>query len=302
MNKFKYSITIHQLITASSPTPSNRPSSKSKMAILLDLSNELLLQILDSVTPLAIVSFATSCKRINALAQDNLALHRQRIEKYQDVTLWGCPRHQDRPHPILLLQDVCNDWRVAYYARSLVIRCCGTDPYMWNHSWNPVIRRSLIARDVELIKSVFPEIIIPVTKILSKAFRWDEAKINDVFRQTLGGVRGAILGLFIVLLPAIRSISFDGYRCSDSLWFDWLQSITDQQDSHSGSSEATFLMGVSELNFLDQGGSPAFGKPCSIVPFMAVPSLGVTQGFQSVFRHSMTLGLLTVIDFPTRPS
>ena len=110
------------------------------MAILLDLSNELLLHILDCVTPLAIVGFATSCKRVSTLAQDELALHRQRIAKYQDVTLWGCPRHQDRPHPILLLRDTCNDWRVAYYTRSLVIRCCGMAPPRPNPNWGRLHR------------------------------------------------------------------------------------------------------------------------------------------------------------------
>ena len=97
------------------------------MAILLDLANEVLLPILDYLPPIEMVSFAMSCKRINTLAEDNLTLHRQRIKKYQNVTLLGCSRHQDQPHPILLLRDICTDWRVAYYARSLAIECCGRE-------------------------------------------------------------------------------------------------------------------------------------------------------------------------------
>ena len=248
------------------------------MAVLLDLSNELLLQILDSVTPLAIVSFATSCKRINTLAQDDLALHRQRIAKYQNVTLWGCPRHKDKPHPILVLRDVCADWKVAYYARSLVIRCCGMKPYGWTRSRIDTTQRACIARDVEIIESVFPEIKDPVCKMLAKAFQWDEAKVNNTLEKTLDGVRGAILALLMVSLPAITSISFKDYVWSDELWIDSMNSITDQQDPRWGTSKANLLMDVSELNLDDQHRGPLIGMGCNIVPFLTLPSLRIIRG------------------------
>ena len=217
-NTCKHFITIHQLFVAPSPTPSNVPSSNLKMAMLLDLSNELLLQILNSVTPLAIVNSATSCKRIYTLAQDDLALHRQRIAKYQTVTLWGCPSHQDKPHPILFLRDVCADWKVAYYARSLVIECCGVNHYKWFSSLLDNTQRACIVQDVAIIKSVFPEITIPVSQMLRKAFQWDEAKVTTVLKTTAAGVRGGILGLLMLSLPAIRSITFKDYVWSDGLW------------------------------------------------------------------------------------
>ncbi len=248
------------------------------MAILLDLANELLLQILESLTPIEMVSLATSCKRIHTLAQDNLTLHRQRVERYQNVTLWGCFRHQDQPHPIMLLRDICNDWRIAYYARSLAIKCCGREPLGLGQHWSDAWRARPIAQDVETIKSVLPEINIPVHKMLSMAFRWDEAKLDEVFVLTEHGVRGAILGLLTVSLPAITSISFKGYVWYDALWNDSMRSIIDQQYPRSSSSKAKFLLDVSELSLDDQDEGQSVGMSCNIIPFVTLPSLRVIRG------------------------
>ena len=252
------------------------------MVVLFDLANELLLQILDSLTPIDMVSFATSCKEINTLAQDNLILHRQRIQRYQNVTLWWCFRHQDRPHPILLLRDICNDWRVACYTKSLVIKCCGKHPIPSDETsmdpdWDGISQACLIAQDNETIKSVLPEISTTVCKMLRMTLRWHKAKINNALDMMENGARGAMLGLLIVLLPAIKSVSFNGYVWRDELWNDALKSIRDHQDPRPGRSEANFLMNVSELNIDGQ----YVGHPymcCSIIPFMTLPALRVIRG------------------------
>ena len=227
------------------------------------------------------VSLATSCKRINTLAQDNLTLHQQRIKKYQNVTLWGCFRHRDQPHPIFLLRDICNDWRVAYYARSLAIECCGRDPVDPGPDEYIFVQAALIAQDSRTVRSVLPGITIPVRKMLSMALRWDEAKIDNVFwKMEYGawGARGAVLGLLIVSLPAIKSISFKHYLWHDEFWIDSLKSITDQQDSYSGATKPNFLMDVSELNLIDQDEGTSVGISSSIIPFVSLPSLRVIRG------------------------
>ena len=254
------------------------------MAILLDLAHELLLQILESLAPIEMVSFATSCKRIHTVAQDNLTLHRQRIERYQNITLWGCFCHQDQPHPILLLRDICRDWRVAYYARSLVVECGGKTLDLMNTYW-PVFPQAFFAQETETVKSVLPEITIPVRKMLRMALRWDEAKINDALHTTEHGTRGAILGLLIVSLPAIKSISFKDYVWHDELWRDSLKSITYQLNPYVTSSEVNFLMDVSELNLDNRKGRPSRGMLCSVVPFVTLPSLRVIRG-NSIYSDS----------------
>ena len=268
------------------------------MAILLDLANELLLQILDSLTPIDMVSFATSCKQINTLAQDNLSLHRQRIKEYQKVTLWGCFRHQDQAHPISLLRDICNDWRVAYYARSLAIECCGRDPVGPDEGdrdeedpdegdWL-CIQTALIAQDAETVKSVLPEIAIPVREKLCMAFRWSEAKIDKTFERMedgAWGARGAILGLLTVSLPAVKSISFERYVWHDELWIGSMRRITNQQDSFFRLPKANFLMDLSELNLIDHNEGSFAVMSCSVMPFVTRPSLRVIRA-ASVERDS----------------
>ena len=154
------------------------------MAILLDLANELLLQILDSLTPIDMVSFATSCKQINTLAQDNLTLHRQRIKKYQNVTLWGCFRHQDQ-HTLSCFFGISvtiGEWLIM--PGSLAIECCGRDPTDPQAPGDYIfVQTALAAQDARMFKSVLHGITIPVRKMLSMAFQWDEAKIDRVFRQ-----------------------------------------------------------------------------------------------------------------------
>lgn len=222
-------------------------------------------------------------EQINTLAQDNLTLHQQRIKKYEHVRLWGCFRHPEQPHPILLLRDICNDWRVAYYARSLAIECCGRDPIEPDPDpMDPMFAQAaLIARDFRAVKSVLPGITIPVRKMLSMAFRWNEAKINKVFREAgygAWGVWGAIPGLLTVSLPAIRSISLKRYVWRDQFWTDSMKSIADQQSFFSRTPKPNFLMDVSELNLEDDIEGPSAGMSCSVIPFVSLPSMRVIRG------------------------
>ena len=101
--------------------------------------------------------------------------------------------------------------------------------------------------------------------------------------MTEHGARGAILGLLIVSLPNIKSISFKDYLWRDDLWIDSLQSITDQQNPHSGSSGANFLTDVSELNLAQQHES-RLATYWSIVPFVTLPSLRVIRGASLKYR------------------
>lgn len=94
------------------------------MPAILGLANETLLQIVDNVHPDDIVNLSRSCQVLKRLAQDTLAQHLARRKKYTKITLYGCHRHQDDPHPINLIAEICKDPKIAYYPRSLNIECC----------------------------------------------------------------------------------------------------------------------------------------------------------------------------------
>ena len=164
----------------------------------------------------------------------------------------------------------------------------------------PASQALLMAEDAETVKSVLSEITVPVRKMLTEALRWDEAKVNDVLDMTEQGARGAILGLPVVSLPAIKSISIHDYTGSDELWIDSLQSITDQQDLHASNSEPRFLTEVSELNLDDHKKVHSDGMSCSVIPFMFLPSLRVIRGV-SIFASSYN-NLSLDSDYKVRPS
>lgn len=94
------------------------------MPAILKLDSETLLQILDNVHPDDIVNLSRSCQTLKLLAQDTLAQHVARLKMYTKITLYGCHRHQDDPHPINLFAEICKDPKIAYYPRSLNIGCC----------------------------------------------------------------------------------------------------------------------------------------------------------------------------------
>ena len=147
-----------------------------------------------------------------------------------------------------------------------------------------------IAQESEVVKSVLPKITIPVYRMFSKALLWNEAKINDILDKGENGPRGAILGLLMVSLPAIRSITFNDYVWRDELWIESMKSITTQQDPHLSSPEANFLKDVSEINLYDRQTPRSVGMSCSMVPFVTVPSLRVIRGFSVRFSSFKDFG------------
>ena len=148
---------------------------------------------------------------------------------------------------------------------------------------------SFIAHELKTIKNVLPKIVTPVRKMLSKALLWDEAKVNNILDKTENGPRGAILGLLMVSLPAIRSITFNDYVWRDELWIRSMKSITNQQDPHLGSPGPNFLKDVSELNLYDRETPHSVGMSCSIVPFVTLP-LRVIRGFSVHFSSFKDFG------------
>ena len=95
------------------------------MSASLKLPNETLLQIINDVHPDDILNLSLTCKSIWQLARRTLQRHMTRQETLPEIVLYGCHRHQDSPHPLTLIADICKDPNVAHYPRSLKVKCCG---------------------------------------------------------------------------------------------------------------------------------------------------------------------------------
>ena len=160
----------------------------------------------------------------------------------------------------------------------------------WRHRGPIQTGDASIAQEFEIVKSVLPKITIPVYRMFSKALLWNEAKINDILDKAENGPRGATLGLLMVSLPAIRSITFNDYVWRDELWIESMKSITTQQDPHLSSPEAYFLKDVSEINLYDRQTPRSVGMSCSMVPFVTLPSLRAIRGFSVRFSSFKDFG------------
>ena len=96
------------------------------MPQLLDLSNELLLEIIGFVTPEGIEQFSLCSKHIYHLAKDALKAHRHRKNKYRVVKCASFPDDEDGPtepiHPLQFLAEIGSDKWVAEFTTELILR------------------------------------------------------------------------------------------------------------------------------------------------------------------------------------
>lgn len=93
-------------------------------SLLITFPNEILSQIIDAISPDDLVNFSVCCKDIQALTTGVLREHRGLKKAYTEVTFHGCDLHEDNLHPTTLLGKICEDWKVSFYPKSLIIRCC----------------------------------------------------------------------------------------------------------------------------------------------------------------------------------
>lgn len=98
-----------------------------KMAFILGLPNETLLQIIGELFPEDHPSFALSCKHILALSQKSLIQYVERKKKYAAVKFLACSRHDNESNLRALLQEMFDDHRMASYPTSILVKTtdCG---------------------------------------------------------------------------------------------------------------------------------------------------------------------------------
>ena len=197
------------------------------MSALLALANETLLEILDDIRPKDLLNFALSCKRMLALSRECLELHGQRSRTYALVKFHGCPRHDNDSHPLALLRDIFDDWRIAFYPRSMTIQCCDCRGRFVPYNEHKEAREesdddddgdSEEVEEVEDIEDI--EIIEPLDRVI-KGFESDIInKVNQTDHLRLEaskvkewgtGKRGAMLGLLLTMLPNLEDLTLANY-------------------------------------------------------------------------------------------
>ena len=185
------------------------------MPLLLDLSNELIYKIIDHIHPDDISNFSLTRRELHSLAKDAVSLHLERQKTYERIVLDGCHRHKDHMHPLQVLKDMCMDWRVGTYVRTLTVECCmpPLDPYLYpekedkedsrRYEVERVEDRIMTERVVEAIQGYVEQkaVGLGLGFWFLRPFKGDE-----LCSEAARGDRSAMLALLFLLLPNLERI------------------------------------------------------------------------------------------------
>ena len=110
------------------------------MATLLSLPSEIVLNIIEELLPDDILSFSSSCKRMQALSRKSLSSYHEYKKKYPEVKFYGCPEKDNRSDLPAVLQHTFADQRIATYPPSMILESpiCSMDCAHW-FEYNPGI-------------------------------------------------------------------------------------------------------------------------------------------------------------------
>lgn len=177
------------------------------MSKLLQLANETIFQIFESVTPDDITNSVLCCKDLHRLGQDALQLHRAWKKAFSDLSFQGCEQHELDAHPMDFLAEICNDWRISYYVRSMAIACSYDEERLWKEQTDRTItlkreERALVfdelyaqfGSDVQSLMAKFPHVLADYEGDDSGVYIWK-------------GEREPAFSLLLLLLPNLRSVS-----------------------------------------------------------------------------------------------
>ena len=192
------------------------------MPKLLDLPNELLCKIFDHLYPDDIPNFALTRKDIYLVVKDAVKLHLDREDTYEDIVLHGCHRHEDNAHPLHSIKEMCIDWRVGEYVKTLTIECCGPclDParFPGEESAEDTLRyKSEKKRDKRLNRQIMPAIRHYIEE---KAMEWclpppSCFEVESLCDEAERGERSAMVALLLLFfLPNLEAICLSQYTWS----------------------------------------------------------------------------------------
>ena len=196
------------------------------MPHILNLSNEVLYQIIAATSLHDIESLAATCKTINVLAQVEVKRHHELKNKYAKLAFRDIGYSDDglSVHPIYVLRDILHDAALAQYPTSIRSRPF----YDYYHEWLSTdheiadlegIRAAAAGCDREIQNAIYQCPFI-------------ETPEREIWRgQIMEGRGQAIFGLLLTLLPNLISMAVVPH--SEDLFTQILERIVEfQQRTH----------------------------------------------------------------------
>jgi len=132
-----------------------------------------------------------------------------------------CPSYS---HPLRLIQDICDDFRVAFYLKSLSVDCC-----IEKEKDLPRGALENLSEDEReealFVRGTMGEHRDEVRDLLDRCGYYTPKCVNQLCRKIERGSRGAMLGLLLLVLPNLRLISLDQYTWNATEFKDILTDI-----------------------------------------------------------------------------
>ena len=255
------------------------------MPTLLDLPNELLCKILDHIYPDDIPNFSLACRDVYFVAEDAVKLHLDREDTYEDIVLHGCHRHKVNAHPLHLIKEMCMDWRVGEYVKTLTIECCGPclDParFPGKEDVEDTRRyRSEKRRDNNFNQRVMSSIRHYIEE---QAVQWCMPPpslfgVMSLCDEAERGERSAMVALLLLFfLPNLEAICLSQYARSALYLRDTILSMSKRDPQQSSRARKPFM----SLREVDVVGSPhdLIGEDFDVlIWFTALPSMRRLHG------------------------
>ena len=248
------------------------------MPSLSDLSNEILDTIIENIRPDDILNFSLSSKWIHLLTKKALDQHKSWSPVYTHIVLHGCHRHRNDCHPMRLIRDICLDWRIGEYPRSLSVECCGIDEYEDGETDSQNSDREDDAeetKDSSTIRIILQDIKCCIKDKAMSSGYLSKSEIDDLCWLMKEGYRAAMIGLLLLFLPNLESICFKNYTWNASRLSGIVNTVAGQDLDKQNPRALTKL---SEIQIFGLGGDYKGEDLEFLVPFAALPSVRTLSG------------------------
>lgn len=205
-----------KLVVSSKDKQTIDMSKQIRTSLLLEMPNEVLVHMIDRVDPFDVARLSLCCKRLHALCEDTLHLHKKRLPDYRVV-------HADRfrtmgrlPKLLEIVEEICIDDRIGAYAAEAFI-----DPFDLEDTavFDPLDKRSQnygITRSdmLSMLQSLFQVHGRHIRFVLRQSFLLTEEQTESYVSSALQGHLGVIFGILLAMLPNLRSLTLAKTRSS----------------------------------------------------------------------------------------
>ena len=190
------------------------------MRTILDLPDELILEVASLVDGNTIENFAASCKTLFALSEEALAVHRHRKE-FSKISV--CPfsdaiKTEDTSYgsSFRVLRQLYDDEGLAPYVTDVKIDGLGLGNHTYNDDVGDDFQTKTFDQDEAQIRRATYYDLTDDTLQRMPAFA-QEGMSESVASLIRRDHQGAILGLFVCMLPRLKSLYIKNYPYNN-LW------------------------------------------------------------------------------------